>query len=276
MKNITGHMVVKNEERWIWFSIMSVIEYLDKLIIYDNGSTDNTVHIINSICSNEQYKDKIIFEKKGETDKSGFTRLRQEQLDLTETDYFMIVDGDEIWWKDSIQEVKEIINRPNAPELIATRFINCAGDIYHYRKDSRETYHINDEIGAISIRVFSKSIDGIHCSGDYGNEGYVDFTGQPVQNNKWVTVIQEGKFLHMSYLQRAGTKKQDKSVFSRSWKMKSQNLWDYRFPKNYNYPEVFYLKYPDFVHTPWDKASILVRILQIKKLIRYIRLKLKN
>ena len=33
---ITGHMVIKNEDRWVWFAIMSVIEYLDRLIIFDD------------------------------------------------------------------------------------------------------------------------------------------------------------------------------------------------------------------------------------------------
>lgn len=271
MKTITGHMVVKNEERWVWFSIMSVIDYLDKLIIFDNGSTDNTVNVINNILVNDKYKEKIIFIEKGETDKSGFTKLRQEQLDLTDTDYFMLVDGDEIWWKDSIEEIITIINSSDAPDLIATRFINCAGDIYHYRKDSRETYHINNVVGAISIRVFSRLINGIHCSGDYGNEGYVDFSGTAVQNNKWSTVIQEGRFLHTSYLQRAGNMDQDKEVLSRSWKKQSQNIWDLRFPRNYEYPEVFYLQYPEIVHPPWDKASLLTRLFQIKKPVRYLK-----
>ena len=276
MKTITGHMVVKNEERWVWFSIMSVIDYLDKLIIFDNGSTDNTINIIKSILANDKYRNKILFEEKGETDKGGFTKLRQEQLDLTDTDYFMLVDGDEIWWKDSVEEIKNIINSPNAPLLIATRFINCAGDIYHYRKDCRETYHINDVVGAISIRVFSKSIEGIHCSGDYGNEGYVDYSGHTVQNNIWSTVIQNGKFLHTSYLQRAGNKIQDRAVFSRSWKNKSQNIWDCRFPRNYKYPEVLYLQYPEMIHSPWDKASLLVRLMQVKKTVRYLKRKINS
>ena len=51
---ITGHMVVKNEDRWIYYAIMSVIEYLDKLIIYDTGSIDHTKDIIKGILKDDQ------------------------------------------------------------------------------------------------------------------------------------------------------------------------------------------------------------------------------
>lgn len=271
-KTITGHMVVKNEERWVWYSIMSVINYLDKMIIFDNGSTDKTPLIIKEILKKKEYKKKIIFEEKGSTNKSSYTRLRQEQLDRTDTDYFMIVDGDEIWWEDSIKEVIGIINSENPPELIATRFINCAGDIYHYRDDKRETYCINGITGAISIRVFSLKIKGIHCNGEYGNEGYVDFQEKTVQNNIWKTKIQKGYFLHTSYLQRSGSMKKDKEVYFRDWKIKHQNLWDHRFPKQYLYPEVFYYNTPQIVHRPWDRAGIYRRFMQIKKIKRLLKI----
>ena len=45
-KTVTAHMVVMNEEKWIWFAIKSVVDYMDRLIIYDTGSTDKTVEII--------------------------------------------------------------------------------------------------------------------------------------------------------------------------------------------------------------------------------------
>jgi len=33
--NLTAHMLVKNEEQWIWYAINSVINRVDQIIIYD-------------------------------------------------------------------------------------------------------------------------------------------------------------------------------------------------------------------------------------------------
>ena len=53
MKKIWAHTLVKNEERFIWFSVMSVIVNVDKVLIWDTGSTDDTVKIIQKIKSHK-------------------------------------------------------------------------------------------------------------------------------------------------------------------------------------------------------------------------------
>ena len=103
--SITGHMVVKNEDRWIWFAIMSVIDFLDQLIIYDTGSIDNTNRIIKEIINVDRYRNKIIYEKLGEITSENFHKVRQRQIDISKTDYFMVVDGDEIWYQNSLAEL---------------------------------------------------------------------------------------------------------------------------------------------------------------------------
>ena len=95
-KTLTAHMMLCNEERWCWYAIMSVINYVDHMIIYDTGSTDNTVKIIKEILQIPQYKDKVIFEEKGKVEREEFVRLRDEMVQRTKDDYFMIVDGDEV------------------------------------------------------------------------------------------------------------------------------------------------------------------------------------
>ena len=49
MTKLTVHCVVKNEEKWIWFAIESIRDIAKEIIIYDTGSTDNTVEIIKTI-----------------------------------------------------------------------------------------------------------------------------------------------------------------------------------------------------------------------------------
>ena len=48
-KTITVHTLVQNEEKYLWFSVMSVIDFADEVFIWDTGSTDNTVPIIKEI-----------------------------------------------------------------------------------------------------------------------------------------------------------------------------------------------------------------------------------
>jgi hypothetical protein len=43
-------MMVKNEEKRIHVSLESIAEYIEALVIYDTGSTDNTINIIQNFC----------------------------------------------------------------------------------------------------------------------------------------------------------------------------------------------------------------------------------
>lgn len=254
--SITGHMVVKNEDRWIWFSIMSVIDFLDRLIIFDTGSIDHTNDIVEAIAADLKYKNKIVYERLGSVSAEEFYKVRQRQIDLTKTDYFMVIDGDEIWYKNSLQELEYILNKK--PMLVATRFINACGDIYHYRMDSRETYCICGEVGAITIRIYSMAIPGISCGGTYGVEGYIDSTKKAVQNQRYLTVIQNGRYFHTSLLNRSSAPNGDFSIKYR--RLKLQYDWDARFSNDFKFPEIFYVDVlPQYVKSPFEQDYNIVR-----------------
>lgn len=252
---ITAHMVVKNEDCWIWFSIMSVIDFVDKMIIFDTGSVDKTKEIIRNIMNDKKYSEKIIFEEFNNITIENFYQLRQKQIDMTDTDYFMIVDGDEIWYNDSLRELESLLI-DKTPDLVATRFINCCGDVFHYRNDDRETYNIKGIIGSITIRVYSKSIEGIHCGGDYGVEGFVDKFNKPVQDSTWSIEVMNSKYLHTSLLTRSSTTTGDFSIKYRRRKMKQK--WDKQFNENFKYPEVFYMDLPQYVKNPFEKKFNII------------------
>ena len=257
-KTITVHTLVKNEDRFIWFAIMSVINYVDKMIIFDTGSTDRTVEIIQNIIS-AGYSEKIIFEEKGFADRNRIGQLRQEMLEKTTTDYFMILDGDEIWWKKSIEELVSLANSEKEPLLVAQHYINCAKDIYHYRKPGRDVYAFLDKNEAATIRLYSMKIPGIHCGGYYGIEGFFDGDNNEVQCGKYEIVWQKEKYFHTSYLQRSSNQNKDLKVYSRLAKMFL--TYDYKFPKDYKFPEVFYAEYPTFVRSPFKRDFFSFRTL---------------
>ena len=83
-------MMVKDEERRIEVSLKSVIGYVDALIIYDTGSTDRTVQIIEQFCERHRIN---LYLKRGEF--VNFSVSRNVSLDLADTvgvHYLLLLD----------------------------------------------------------------------------------------------------------------------------------------------------------------------------------------
>ena len=85
---LTAHSLIKNESNWIWYSLMSVIDNPDitKIMVYDTGSTDGTIEIVKSIQS-----PKIELKEIGNVSAEEFSGLRQEMMEQTKTNWFMIL-----------------------------------------------------------------------------------------------------------------------------------------------------------------------------------------
>jgi len=249
---ITAHTLVKNEEKWVWFAIMSVIDFVDYMIIYDTGSTDKTVEVIEEILKEEKYAGKICFEKKGTVNKEQFTALRQEQINKTKTNWFLVLDGDEIWYKKDLINLRKISKSTDA-NMLAIRFHNCTKDVYHYSKYESGGYNIKSERGNITIKLISMRIDGIHADGPYGMEGYFDNHNRPIQEAAQDIEIIDGEFLHTSNLIRSRNLYHDWKIPYRRAKIFSSV--EERIPMDFAFPEVFYLKSPAIVPDPFKKAG---------------------
>ena len=263
-KGITAHCVVRNEERWIWFSIKSVIDFVEKVLIYDTGSTDKTVDIIKQLQN--EYKDKIVFKQIKDVSDEDFWKIRQEQIENTDTEWFLVLDGDEIWYRESIEELVSVANNSDC-DMIATRFYNCVGDVFHFKNYNAEHYKIKDETGSITIRAYNKKIKGIHCKNKYGVEGFFDSDNLPVQQKSDRIIIQKGYFLHTSYTQRSSSVSKDREIEYRKKKLLS--IYDYVSGVDFKYPAVFYLQRPDNIFNPFTKSGFARRVL-------YLFLKIKG
>lgn len=253
MKKVTAHCLIKNEENWIWYALNSVIDYVDKIIVYDTGSTDNTVKIIKSIKN-----PKIIFEERGEVDKKQFTDLRQEMLDRTKTDWLIVLDGDEVWPNKSIEVlIKAIDKAPESKDAVIVGLWLCEGDVFHYNEywaENRNMKHSPKRLmGYMQPRAIRK-IQGLHCIGPYGEESYADKKGVNISywDNKRLIFLEE-KYFHMSFLPRSASVKKDKDVMMRG--LKRRFYKGKPFPKNMKYPDVFYLKRPSMVPNPWIRLT---------------------
>lgn len=247
---ITAHYIIKNEERWIWYSIMSIIEYVDEILVYDTGSTDKTVEIVKSINSS-----KIKIKEFKNIDKNSFTELKQRQIEETKTEWIATIDGDEIWDENSI---KTIISRiKNSPENIIGAFCHYfefVNDIYHYYMGHEQIiYPLNKkkEYGWYTIR-FIKKIPGLVCKNEYGQEGYFTSDGQELQRNPFENFLwcHDIYYFHTRNLIRSSSEEKDNEVMLRVEKRHNCKIGE--IPKiyrgiNINYPEVFDLEHPKIV-----------------------------
>lgn len=201
MSSITAHCLVKNEENFIYYAVKSVINFVDKVIIFDTGSTDKTVELIQELL--KEYPEKIIFEEKGLCDKVRHTQLRQEMLDRTKTSWFMILDGDEIWTQRGMEEVLKIISDNNAFGCILTPYYLCVGDIFHH--SIRGKYDLGKYVGKdlkihALARIF-KITPEVIWTAPYGEDFIKDTQGNLVRGGNYV--ILKNKFWHASAMVRS-------------------------------------------------------------------------
>ncbi len=209
--SITAHCLVKNEENFIYYAIKSVINFVDHVMVFDTGSTDKTVEIIQGLV--KEYPNKIIFEEKGIADGKRHTKLRQEMLDRTKTEWFMILDGDEVWTERGMKEALSII-RKNDPtiEFIDAPFYLCVGDIYH-----RTTKKGKMERGSYPFKEFFyprflKITNGIHWQGDFNEDTLKTSNGELFcKLDGSNAVILQSKYWHLTQLIRSSTDGNDYS-----------------------------------------------------------------
>lgn len=124
MGKLTVHSLVRNEP-FIYYSIKSVYDAVDAILLYDTGSTDYTVDDIHLLLD-EDIDNKIDYKQIVITDETGWSKnygksqtvtdrgldnnvasLRQKQIDETKTDFFLVLDGDEVYYQSTIERICE-------------------------------------------------------------------------------------------------------------------------------------------------------------------------
>lgn len=246
---IVAHTIVGNEENFVWYAINSVIDYVDQMIIWDTGSSDKTPEIILQI-QKLKGKDKIIFKKKGKQDPAGVSNLRQQMMEKTKSDWVLILDGDEIWWKDGIEELRDrIYEFGNTKDLIVSPNYMLIGDIFHYQEERAGKYKIGDRYGHFNIRAI-RNFPSIHVEGIYPNEAYVDDKGVKIQDLAEERIyFSDYPYLHASFLTR-----------SRKHKKKLKYEIGEEFAADFYYPEVFFKEKPERVPDIWEPMNFDYKI----------------
>jgi len=255
---LTVHVVAKNEEKWIWYALKSVLDVADRILVYDTGSTDDTIKIIKSI--NDK---KIELTEIGNVTPDEFTKLRQSQIDETKSNWIFVCDADEIWSKDALNGVIERIKA--APENIIAGFVKYfefVKDIHHYYMGHEQIiFPLNEKktYGWYAIR-FIKMIPGLYCGNPYGAEGYFTANGNELQRNGFNNYLwcEDTYYFHARNLLRSSNEAKDKEVMQRVEKRHYMKIG--KIPPVYRgvkitYPEVFFDDTrPEFV-APIDRSK---------------------
>lgn len=195
---ITAHMMVKNEDQWVRYSLLSILPYVDTVLVTDTGSTDHTLEAIKSIAS-----PKIILTETRVNTPEGVTRIREDQLKNTKTDWFWVVDGDEVYPEETAREVVRATQ--GVFEGIVVRRFDLLGDIYHRQLESVGQYQLFGHRGHLVTRLINQSrIKGLHYRGTYPNEGFLDGDNCSTrERNPKYWYITHNYLYHAMYLKRS-------------------------------------------------------------------------
>jgi glycosyltransferase involved in cell wall biosynthesis len=249
---VYAHCLVKNESRWLWFAVTSIIDHVDKLLLWDTGSTDGSLEIERELV--KKYPDKILFKERKIETPDDFANARQEMLDATKSDWFIVLDGDEIWWEESIRTLlSEIDSADENVEAFVVPTVNPVGDIFHFQEESAGMYRFGNLKGHYNLRAVRRNIQGLHSKGIHGVWGWADGSGKQIQDRNTYKVI-KAPYLHTTFLPRASTRAKDEGVIKRSNKLKYE--LGNPAPFDYYYPEVLFRSRPVFIESPWKTMSL--------------------
>ncbi|OGC91945.1 hypothetical protein A2899_01650 [Candidatus Amesbacteria bacterium RIFCSPLOWO2_01_FULL_49_25] len=240
MLKIIAHCMVKNEERFIWYALNSVLDFVDKIMVWDTGSSDKTVPIIQLLKS-----PKIEFKEVGSVDIHSFTAVRQQMLEVTpgEFTWLMILDGDEIWPQSSIKSTVQYCRLHPDCESVVVRTRNLVGDIYHSLPESTGHYHLTGRVGHLSLRFLNlKAIPGLHVARPHGQQGYFDQNNQLVQEHK----APNTKFLDIFYHHATHLNRSSMSLKVPKRQLKYKLSLGAKLPLS-EIPSIFFIPHPQVV-----------------------------
>ena len=122
MPGLTIQTVMRNEP-FAYYAIKSVYDYADAILLYDTGTSDQLALDGIARLIKEDVKGKIRFESLPIEDTTWMmTReiinslglIRQRQINDTKTEFFLVVDADEVHYREGIRRIVEEI-LPNWP-----------------------------------------------------------------------------------------------------------------------------------------------------------------
>lgn len=164
---ITAHVLIKNEERFVEPAIRAALPLVSRVLVYDTGSTDRTLEIVSGIRS-----DKIELVQKSGSSRRELTRYRNEMRERTETEWYMLIDGDEIYPATAVERLRQEIAKvpPSVDRLVVWRrhfvdsvnYISRLGTIGRIYRTSRVSFYLKDDWFQTPCLVGKPSVEFNH------------------------------------------------------------------------------------------------------------------
>lgn len=242
---LTVHCLIRNEENWIWFALQSALPFCKQLFLWDTGSSDRTLDVVRQIASSRMH-----FRQVGEVPADELVQLRNAMIAETTTDWFALVDGDEVWppalWAEigycTCDEGARTVIVPFCYPFPRLGFFNASTDGACFIAGVRGFY---------ASRVF-RTADGVQFSGKLGEESISSADGTLLSggHQPWMRVT-ETPVWHMTMLERSS---HDRRTLWRSEKLQlgdpSQIAYT-QVRQLANFPEVFFQERPTEVDNPF-------------------------
>lgn len=124
-QNLTAHFMIRDEQYTVGWALLAVAPYVKRVLFYDTGSTDKTLEIVeevNKIVRNieitkvEDCLDQTKWSANPEYPVSPnppcprLGNVRNLMTEATDTEWFIIVDGDEVWHDKGVRGVSELVS----------------------------------------------------------------------------------------------------------------------------------------------------------------------
>lgn len=116
-----------NEVLCIAFALGPWFPYVDRVVVVDSGSTDGTLQLVRAIYAREIEAGKLIVEEMGHMPDYGFSIAKNRGLDILrahDIDYFIRVDGDEVYYDSAALRLATYARTIEAPTLFYCRFLH--------------------------------------------------------------------------------------------------------------------------------------------------------
>ena len=185
-------MMTKNGGDLIRKSLLSVLPYCEECIVFDTGSTDNTLQILEGL---KNIFPNLYYEEKGEQTPAGLTEILNEMKNKSKGDWILRVDDDEVFPRETMAEILTI---ENGVPVYSIPFL-------HYEDGHfiNPEAHSKNRPGFFVARLF-KNIKEINWVNDWGSE-VISFNGERISSRAFQTHLckkLKNPFLHLGELRQ--------------------------------------------------------------------------
>jgi len=170
MPTVSASYMVKNEAEYLPFSIRSIYDAVDEIIVVDNGSTDNSDKIARQFDKVKLYY----------SDAGDFSTLRNLTIDRSGGDWILVMCADEVFYDDINAVLPGLLKDPDA-DAYTCWYYHLMRSFYYMqnRTDQDPKYHriflFRKMPGARYVRPVHQYLTGIGPNIKESNLHYVHY-----------------------------------------------------------------------------------------------------